>query len=71
VEVDDRNEKLGYKIRDAQMQKVPYMLVVGGREEEAGTVAVRVRSGEDRGSEEVAAFAAHAGELSARRSREL
>ncbi|HMB94250.1 MAG TPA: threonine--tRNA ligase, partial [Rhodothermales bacterium] len=45
VEVDTRNEKVGYKIREAEVQKTPYMLVVGGREEEAGTVAVR-RHGE-------------------------
>ena len=41
VEVDDRTEKVGYKIREAEKQKIPYMLVVGGREEEAGTVALR------------------------------
>ena len=45
VEVDDSDETVGYKIRQAETQKVPYMLVVGGREEEAGTVAVR-RHGE-------------------------
>ena len=47
---DCRNEKLGYKIREAQLQKVPYMLVVGGREQEAGTVAVRLRTGDDLGA---------------------
>jgi threonyl-tRNA synthetase len=41
VRVDDSDETVGYKIRQAETQKVPYMLVVGGREEEAGTVAVR------------------------------
>jgi threonyl-tRNA synthetase len=50
AELDDRNEKLGYKIRDAQLRKVPYMLVVGGREAEQGTVSLRARSGEDRGA---------------------
>jgi threonyl-tRNA synthetase len=50
VELDDRNEKLGYKIRDAQVRKVPYMLVVGGREAEQGTVSLRARTGEDRGA---------------------
>jgi threonyl-tRNA synthetase len=45
VEVDTRNEKVGYKIRGAEMQKTPYMLIVGEREQEAGTVAVR-RHGE-------------------------
>ena len=43
VELDDRNEKLGYKIREAQLQKVPYILVVGDKEAEAGTVAPRRR----------------------------
>ncbi len=47
VEVDDRNERMQAKIRDAQLQKVPYMLVVGDREAEAGAAAVRLRSGED------------------------
>jgi len=46
VELDNRNEKLGYKIRQAQLEKVPYMLVVGDKEAEAGTVAPRIRSGE-------------------------
>jgi len=50
AELDDRNEKLGYKIRDAQVRKVPYMLVVGGREAEQGTVSLRHRSGEDLGA---------------------
>ncbi len=43
VELDRRSEKLGYKIRDAQARKVPYMLVIGGREQEAGTVSLRLR----------------------------
>jgi threonyl-tRNA synthetase len=47
VEVDDRGERMQAKIRDAQLQKVPYMLVVGDREAEAGTAAVRLRNGED------------------------
>ena len=46
VQVDDRNEKIGYKIREAQMEKVPYMLVIGDKEMEAGQVAVRRRDGE-------------------------
>ena len=44
VELDDRNEKIGYKIREAQLQKVPYMLVLGDKEKEAGTVGVRSRT---------------------------
>jgi threonyl-tRNA synthetase len=50
AELDDRNEKLGYRIRDAQVRKVAYMLVVGGREAEQGTVSLRPRTGEDRGA---------------------
>jgi threonyl-tRNA synthetase len=49
AELDDRNEKLGYRIRDAQLRKVPYMLVVGERERQAGTVSLRAR-GEDVGA---------------------
>jgi threonyl-tRNA synthetase len=49
VHVDDRGERMGAKIRDAQMQKVPYMLVVGDKEAEAGGAAVRLRSGDDLG----------------------
>ena len=50
VEVDDRNEKIGYKIRQAQMEKVPYMLVVGDKEVEEGTVNVRKHGGDELGS---------------------
>ncbi|MCH8161483.1 MAG: threonine--tRNA ligase [Chloroflexi bacterium] len=50
VELDDRGERMQAKIRDAQMQKVPYMLVVGDKEEAAGAVAVRQRSGDDLGA---------------------
>ena len=49
-ETDLRNEKIGYKIREAQMQKIPYMLVVGDKEKEAGAVAVRTRTGVDMGA---------------------
>jgi threonyl-tRNA synthetase len=49
VEVDDRNERMNAKIRDAQMQKIPYMLVVGDKEAESGQVALRLRSGENPG----------------------
>ncbi|MBI1847039.1 MAG: threonine--tRNA ligase [Candidatus Rokubacteria bacterium] len=47
AELDDRNEKLGYRIREAQVQKVPYMMIVGQQEREAGTVSLRHRSGEE------------------------
>ena len=57
VESDLRNEKIGYKIREHTLQKVPYLLVVGDREKEHGTVAVRARSGEDLGSMTPAQFA--------------
>ncbi|MEM1176917.1 MAG: threonine--tRNA ligase [Acidobacteriota bacterium] len=50
VEVDERGEKLGYKIREAQLQKVPYMLIVGGREQDSETVNVRLRTGEELGA---------------------
>jgi len=56
VEGDYRSEKLGYKIREAQMQKTPYMLVVGDRDMENGTVSVRTRSGEDLGAMSLEAF---------------
>ena len=58
VETDLRNEKIGYKIREAQMQKLPYMLVVGDREAESGKVAVRTRAGEDLGAMSFEDFAA-------------
>ncbi|MCE2499567.1 MAG: threonine--tRNA ligase [Dehalococcoidia bacterium] len=50
VEVDDRSERMNQKIRQAQLQKTPYMLVVGDREAEAGAAAVRTRDGENRGA---------------------
>jgi threonyl-tRNA synthetase len=56
VQVDERVEKIGYKIREAQLQKIPYMLVVGDREVAEGAVAVRSRSGGDLGSQPLDAF---------------
>jgi threonyl-tRNA synthetase len=56
VDVDLRTEKIGYKIREAQLQKIPYMLVAGDREVENGTVAVRSRSGGDLGAKDIATF---------------
>ena len=58
VEVDDRNEKIGYKIREAQLQKIPYMLVLGDKEKEAGTVGVRSRKDGDIGAMEIDEFIA-------------
>jgi threonyl-tRNA synthetase len=71
TEIDASNEKLGYRIRQAQLQKVPYMLVVGAREAEEGTVSVRRRAGEDLGAMALDAFLARVRELAASRSREL
>jgi len=56
VELDERQEKIGFKIREAQLQKIPYMLVVGDKEAANGTVAVRSRAGGDQGAQAVAAF---------------
>ena len=57
VEVDHRSEKIGKKIREATMEKVPYMLVVGDRDMENGTVSPRHRTGEDLGAMSCADFA--------------
>ena len=56
VELDDRNEKIGYKIREAQLEKVPYMLVIGDKEVEANTVSVRSRKEGDIGAIKVEEF---------------
>ncbi|MBR6406405.1 MAG: threonine--tRNA ligase [Lachnospiraceae bacterium] len=58
VEADLRSEKIGYKIREAQLQKVPYMLIVGQKEEEAGLVSVRSRVNGDEGQKSLADFLA-------------
>lgn len=55
-EIDERSEKIGYKIREAQMQKIPYMLVVGDRDVENGTIAVRKYKGGDLGAMSLEAF---------------
>src|SRR5262245_11812592 len=60
VELDERQEKIGYKIREAQLQKIPYMLVVGDRESSEGTVSVRERTGGDTGAMHVNDFVARA-----------
>jgi threonyl-tRNA synthetase len=59
IDLDLRNEKIGFKIREHTLKRVPYLLVVGDREVEEGTVAVRSRGGEDLGSMTVAEFAEH------------
>jgi len=66
--IDDRGERMNAKIRDAQMQKVPYMLVVGDRERDAQAVSVRLRSGEDLGSQSMGSFLARIQEEIARRA---
>ncbi len=58
AELDERQEKIGYKIREAQLQKIPYMLVIGDREAAEGTVAVRTRTGGDQGAQPVDGFIA-------------
>ena len=56
AEIDLRSEKIGYKIREAQTQKIPYMLIAGGKEEETGTVSVRSRFKGDEGAANLADF---------------
>jgi threonyl-tRNA synthetase len=58
VETDNRNEKIGYKIREAQLQKIPYMLVLGDKEAENGEVTVRSRSKGDLGAQSLDEFIA-------------
>ena len=70
VETDLRNEKIGYKIREAQMQKIPYMLVVGDKEAEAGTVSVRTRAGVDLGAMPLDEFMEKIGEEISTRSKD-
>ena len=68
VELDERQEKIGYKIREAQLQKVPYMLVAGDREAAEGSVSVRSRSGGEVGSRPVGEFIALAQDEIAKKS---
>jgi threonyl-tRNA synthetase len=70
VTVDDRNEKIGYKIRAAQLEKIPYMLVIGEKEMTEGTVAVRGRKSGDLGAMSVADFIAFAEEQIKNKVRE-
>jgi threonyl-tRNA synthetase len=71
VDLDERQEKIGYKIREAQLQKVPYMLVVGDREAAEGTVSVRTRTGGDQGAATISAFVDAAREEVASRGRNV
>ena len=68
VHIDDRNEKMGYKIREAQLQKVPYMLVMGDREIEAETVSVRHRKRGDLGAMKVDELATQIAQLAGART---
>jgi threonyl-tRNA synthetase len=69
ADADERQEKIGYKIREAQLQKVPYMLVIGDRESTEGTVSVRTRAGGDQGASPVDAFIASARDEIARKGQ--
>jgi threonyl-tRNA synthetase len=69
AELDERQEKIGYKIREAQLQKIPYMLVVGDKESAEGTVSVRSRSGGDLGPETVDGFVTKAREEAASKGK--
>ena len=69
VESDLRNEKVGYKIREHSMQRIPYLLIIGEREMESGSVSVRARGGEDLGSMTLDAFAARLAEEAGRLGR--
>ena len=71
AEGDYRSEKLGYKIREAQVNKIPYMLVVGDRDIENGTVSVRTRKGEDLGAMTPAEFLAKVLLENATKSKEV
>src|SRR2546426_7305431 len=69
ADLDERQEKIGYKIREAQLQKVPYMLVVGDRESAEGTVSVRTRAGGDQGPGSIGDFVAKAKDEIARKGK--
>jgi threonyl-tRNA synthetase len=71
VDVDDSSERMNKKIRSAQLQKIPYMLVVGDKEAEDGLVAVRTRENEDRGAVPVAEFRDNTLELIRTRSMDI
>ena len=71
AEIDSRREKVNYKIREAQLQKVPYMLIVGDREAQAGTVSVRLRTGENVGAQPLDSFVTLVKAVTESRSQEL
>ena len=69
--MDGRAERMQAKVRDAQLQKIPYMLVVGGKEAESNSVSVRLRSNENLGAVPLDDFIANVEKLVAMRSRDL
>ncbi len=71
TEVDARSERMNAKVRDAQMQKIPYMLVVGDKEAAANAVSVRLRTNENLGAKPLADFVEHVTEIIKTKSREL
>src|SRR5262249_18862543 len=71
AEVDMRKERMNAKVRDAQLQKIPYMLVVGDKEAEAEAVALRLRSNENLGAMPLKEFIATASGIASSRSQEL
>jgi threonyl-tRNA synthetase len=70
AEIDDRSEKIGFKIRQAQLEQIPFMLVLGDREAQAGTVAVRARRGGDQGAVSLDSFIERCRDLIRLRARE-
>jgi threonyl-tRNA synthetase len=70
AEIDERSDKINFKIREAQLQKIPYMLVVGDREAQAGQVAVRNRKHGDQGAATVDAFVSRLSQLNSSRTLE-
>jgi threonyl-tRNA synthetase len=71
AEIDVRGDRMNAKIRDAQLQKIPYMLVVGDKEAAADAVAVRLRTNENKGAQPLAQFIEHVSEVVKTKSREL
>ena len=69
IDLDLRNEKIGFKIREHTLQRVPFLLIVGDREVEEGTVSVRTREGQDLGSMRVGDFAGYLQNEIARRGK--
>jgi threonyl-tRNA synthetase len=71
ADVDTRSERMNAKVRDAQLQKIPYMLIVGDREEADNAVSVRLRTNENLGATPLDAFIKHVTNIVETKSREL